>query len=345
KKEGVYYIQQEVVAADKYKASDILTEKLNRFLEIYQLIGNIKGLEINTKGLIREQGMLKWEFTDIIVKDDESIQNKITNREEEDIKEFIQLRNKRIQNPKQGNELFLLERAYRLISNSKDLTLENQLLNAWLAIEHMVTPYFSDAIIEKIRQVIPKVVSLYYVKQRMNELWEEINEYSKTTSELDNFISECKSAGSWKYEKIKFANNLKNEDKVRELMEITKTDIILVRRFMEINGLLKKHKSTQKRVKEINGLVANDLNRIYRIRNKIVHSGVNVPDNLNLITLRLMKYNTRLLGTIIHYMKESDEVTIEGVLNSIVETYDWFVDEDTKGLSIGETITPRYLYI
>ncbi|HIE6631931.1 TPA: hypothetical protein ACXORD_004148, partial [Bacillus luti] len=344
--EGIFYIEISMRAADKYKASEILVEKINRLLEVYKLIGDREGYEIAQKGLYKEGKELDWTFMDIMGDSDITME-KITNREEEDIKDFIKIRNKKILNGDNGNELFLLERAYSLISHSKELTLENRLLNTWLAIEHMVTPYISEAIIEKIRQVIPKVVSLYYIKDRMNELWEELNNFSKAGSDpfLEEFIKECRKEGGWKYNKILFGNGLKEESKAKKLIEATESDVNITRMIMEINGLLNKFLSTQKKLKYINELIENDLNRIYRIRNKIVHSGINVPENLNLITLRLLNYNTRLMGTIIHYMKHCEDVDIEDILNSIVETYDWYINSNTKDLGLGDIITPEYLYL
>lgn len=345
KKEGIFYIKRSISSADKYKASDILVEKINQLLEIYKLIGEREGFEINQKGLYKEDEKDKWEFMDVIHKVDVT-SHKITHRDKDDIRDFIGIRNKKLLN-EEHNELFLLERAYSLISNSRALTLENQLLNTWLAIEHMVTPYISDAIIEKIRQIIPKVVSLYYIKGRMNELWDEINEFQRSEHNdfLGNFLNDCRQAGSSKYEKSLFGMGLKDKDKALKLIEVAGNNINIVRIVMELNGTLNNFDSVKKKVTHINDSIINDLNRIYRTRNKIVHSGVNLPENLNLISLRLLNYNIRLMGTIIHYMKERDNINIEDVLNSIVETYNWYTEDKTKGLSLKEIISPEYLYL
>lgn len=339
-----YLLYQHIVAADDFKASEILDDNVNRFLEVYQLLSGNKGLMKGNKGLWKYNLNDDWKFGDLFISTNDITTSK-SSREEEDIKEFIYLRNSRINNDQTGNDMFLLERAYRLININNQMTQENQLLNAWLGLEHVVALYNKDAIIEKIRQVIPKVVALYYVKQKMNELWLELNRYPDKTEKLDTFIDMCKTKESWKYNKLEFAKKIADKDEVKNLCIALNHDIYIKRNLMELNGLLKKPKQLIAKVETINNNVTNDLNRIYRVRNKIVHSGINIPENIHIITARLLNYNQRLLGTIVHYMKKSNGVTLEEVLNSIVETYDWYIKDGPEKGNLEEIITPRYLYL
>lgn len=58
-----------------------------------------------------------------------------------------------------------------------------------------------------------------------------------------------------------------------------------------------------------------------------------------------MNYNSCLLGTIVHYMGKNEEIELEDVLHSIVETFNWYTDSDTKIEKIDEIITPSFLYL
>lgn len=226
--------------------------------------------------------------------------------------------------------------------------MENNLLNSWLSMEYLVTPYISNAIIEKVRQVIPKVVSLYYIKGLMNEVWASLNEYKLSSNQtVVEFIKECKHVDyldSWRYQKVKFAGQLKDAVEVKKVIESI-DDKVLIRKLSELNGLLNNRNQAISKLKRVHQGVEFDLNRIYRIRNKIVHSGVNIPNDLELMTLRLMNYNNCLLGTIVHYMTLNDEVNLEDVLNSIVETYNWYIDDKLELSHIEDIVTPNFLYI
>lgn len=51
------------------------------------------------------------------------------------------------------------------------------------------------------------------------------------------------------------------------------------------------------------------------------------------------------MGTIVHYMGKNEEIELEDVLHSIVETFNWYTDSDTKIEKIDEIITPSFLYL
>lgn len=108
-------------------------------------------------------------------------------------------------------------------------------------MEHLVTPYMSNAIIERVRQVFPKVVSMYYIKGLMNEVWISLNSLVHSGNNIvEEFISQCKSVSpsvDWKYQKSKFGNLLKVKAEVEKLIDFL-NDVILIRKLMELNGVL-----------------------------------------------------------------------------------------------------------
>ncbi|UZJ79578.1 hypothetical protein [Fictibacillus sp. KU28468] len=97
----------------------------------------------------------------------------------------------------------------------------------------------------------------------------------------------------------------------------------------------------------LNEVIEHDLTRIYRVRNKLVHSGNNILFNVDIFTIRLNKYVNSLIGTIIHYLKRQPELNISEVLNSIHETYDWYISYLKKGenIDIKTAAFPPYLYM
>lgn len=78
-------------------------------------------------------------------------------------------------------------------------------------------------------------------------------------------------------------------------------------------------------IENLHELIEHDLTRIYRVRNKLVHSNNNILfNNIDIFTIRLNKYINSLIGTIIHYLKRRPDLQISEVLNSIHETYEWY---------------------
>ena len=67
--------------------------------------------------------------------------------------------------------------------------------------------------------------------------------------------------------------------------------------------------------------IENNINSIYRLRNKLVHSGGSVNISMENYTQRLQYYLNCILGTLIYHMKRNPDLEISEVLYSIIASY------------------------
>ena len=129
-------------------------------------------------------------------------------------------------------------------------------------------------------------------------------------------------------------------------------NINIQRNIAELNILLnnsaknQKEFTTLKHIQEINETVICDLDRIYRIRNKIIHFGAEVDENLEIVIERLFRYLNSVLLIFIHHIKKNPNLTIAETLFSIITTYDWYIQLLSTGNCDPQSISsPSKLFI
>lgn len=353
-------LKVKIISCDEYSAISIAKDNLENYFELFKEInGYTKSNVCNSRNFIVSNDDLVWN--PIIREEGDSpelkIYKNIDSRETEDIKDFNKLRLKLSEQDIDSFDISVLERVLGITKNTSELSKENRLLNLWSALEYVLTFYHRNSIIERARQVIPKVISIYYIKEKMNTLWERLKIFrtSKNLSEeLKDFFSECSSQdNSNKYNKEAFIKYIADRKKAEKLY-MSVTNVIIQREIAELNSLLdiKKAKdgTTKRIIIENHRKIDNDLNRIYRIRNKIVHSGSNIPENIDIITIRLFKYINGLMRTLIHYINLNNTLTISEILYSITQTYAWYIsilDEKNKDkeINVQDIGSPMYLYL
>lgn len=352
--ENYYFLHTEVITCDKYKAIEKSKYALDTYLRMY------KYLESNTspKSIINSHVLVKlagdqstWEKPHPTNTDYSRIIKEMDDREKEDIRDFISLRNELRKKNIQSTDLLVIERALDLIGTSSEQSIENRLLNIWSALEYLLTFYSKTSIIEKARQIIPKVICLYYIKDRMNKLWEKVFSFKDRHSHIGEVYKTCvDSEKANKYDKLKFPDYLADPTKAQQLFDASSFNVTMQREVAALNHLLNKTEGTKNVITNAQTKIEHDLNRIYRIRNKIVHSGSNLNENIDIYTGRIYRYVNCLLSTLIYHIKRSPELTITEILYSIDSTYDWYIDflkeHETKPIeNIKELASPPYLYL
>ncbi|MGH0830066.1 hypothetical protein ACQVTX_17225 [Bacillus pretiosus] len=352
---GYYFLMTEIKACDKYKAAEKVKDALESYIDIYKSALNT----FPETSLVAEKCWVRHVVNDksemLRTDKEKDLEIKPNKRDIENILDFINIRDDiRIRNI-QSTDVLIIERAFELIRQAMDSSKENKLLNLWSALEYLLTSYPKNSIIEKARQVIPKAIALYYIKDKMNILWERIIEY-KETNEFpsmqamlicNKLFHEC-AYGENKYIKERFVEFLSNSY-AQDLYNNFFNDIIIQREIAELNGLLENLETTGKIIQLVHDQIENDLNRIYRIRNKLVHSGNDKTDNLDVIIGRLYRYVNSLIGTIIYHKKRNSDLNLTEILFSLVQTYDWYINyikEPEKQVYSKTNIAfPKYLFI
>ncbi|MFW6016882.1 MAG: hypothetical protein ACOCRK_10630 [bacterium] len=349
------YLHAEVQACDVYKSIDIVKDPIENYIQIYKIIDKSIKNNIVNACLVKNASNSKW--IEYPLHNSGPIIKEITNREKEDIEDYIDLRDSYRKNNIQSFDIATLERAINLLQKLPEFTTENRLLNIWTSLEYILKFYERNSIIEKARQIIPCVISLYFIKSKTNIFWDKLLPYIEN-GKLDLLNNCISSMDNTKYNKENLALFLIDENNARSLYDFFDKNVIIQRKIAELNSLLAKPKNLFKVIKFNYDSVKYDLNSIYRIRNKLVHSGGTISSEIEFYSHKLHKYVNCLLGTVIYHMKRSPQNNISEILYSIVQTYDSYIDTiisfgNIKENKVGENLKnsiskiafPPYIYL
>jgi hypothetical protein len=318
----VTYFLVEVSACDKYKAIESVIYPLKNYSEVYKFIDtSISTVDITTY-MIEEKGVFNEEPLSNISR----YLRESTEREKEDIEDFIKLRDElRIKNDDMSC-IYDLELVINLIQKSSEFTIENRLLNSWSCIENLIRFYVGNSIIDKVINIIPQVICMYVVKQKMNILWDML--YPLMDKKIiDERLTRCKvSDESNKYVAENFAKYLVSEES-SDLYENTKSYITINRKLAEINKLLKDPKELLRYINTMEESITHSINSIYRTRNDLVHNGGKLGSYMENQICSLQYYLNCLLGTLIFHIKRNPKLIITEILYSIVYSYKAYKNE------------------
>lgn len=339
-------LKVDVYANDKYKAIEKIVKNLENYLEMYKKYYDYNKMAVNVKCLLSiETG--EWIMVRSDNTDTQIFSKSLSARENEDIKDFLLLRDDvRKENGNITTSIKQLNNAFDMLNKSINATPENRLLNNWSSLEYILNAYEGPSIISKIIDIVPKVISLYFIKDRFNLLWDKISS-NKTLEEIEQ-VKKLKSScarENGKYDKNKLIEYLADESNIKGLYESLEENVVIHREIALINEMLNNKSKRLDYIEQIKESIEHDLTRIYRVRNKLVHSHNSISYNVDILTIRLNKYVNSLIGTIIHYLKRNPNLEILEVLNSIHETYEWYKIYLKDGQDLKKIAFPPYLYL
>lgn len=330
-----------IIAQDIFKALQILYAKFNSYFEVLNFIEKSQP-EILEHIVYKQDDnynnlRYKYEYNYKIFKN-------IERKEKQDTIDFIKYRDAVLRNNINYEEVLTLQRAINIIRANNTILDENKLIATWTSIEYVLTFNNKTSIISNILNIIPKIISLYYVKEKINIFWSRFYKYKDYNDETKKFAcSITKDDNPDEYDLTKFLDYVKANEK--QILDIMKFNMVLFREICQIGNLLEKNNLIG-HLSEKEADIRNDLIRIYRTRNKIIHSGKYEDDNINFKTLRLIKYANHLIALIIYYKRKNPYLTITEILNSIELTYENHMSNIKKN-SIDEyhICKPKYLFI
>lgn len=313
-------LRTEVKAPDKYMAMYIAVNTVSNYLEVYKVIDNT----INNKKI--KVALLDKNYNRYIEYNSNELteySRVVTSREKEDIVDFIELREEFRKNNIKSMSINDIENIINILQKLNQLTIDNRLLNCWTSVESITRFYKeSGSNINIVNDIIPKVMSMYIIKQKMNCLWDRIYPLINKGILKDGRLISCISnKNNIKYDKLEFATYLLKDDTSKWLYENTQSNIIICRKVAEINNYLKNPSALEKYIEFKMKCIENNINSIYRLRNKLVHSGGSVNISMENYTQRLQYYLNCILGTLIYHMKRNPDLEISEVLYSIIASY------------------------
>jgi len=272
--------------------------------------------------------------------------SKVENRERQDVEDFLVYRDKLFSQNIRSQEVFNIQRALNIVKTQLTQSQENKVINLWAVLEYVLTFKESgSSIISKVKDIVPKVVCLYIMKDKINVFWNRVYEQRGKSAPIIEEFLECKKEGEdYHYDLSKLITFI--EKKGPDLIQELSFNDNLKREISEIGQFIAQPKRLYEYLKEKEEEIKHDLVRIYRTRNVLIHSGKEMRFNLECKALRLYSYNNNLLGLIIYYMCKNPQVKITEILNSIDYTYEHYIKElKEETLSQEEICKPKYLFI
>lgn len=215
---------------------------------------------------------------------------------------------------------------------------ETRFLLNWIAFEYLVKINMNKGLIEKVISYIPKL----FVTQYLNKL---LKDFASNLLRLRCDRKVLSSIGininrSNQFDLTVLFEVLRDSTKISAL--ITSNDAPLFEiRVNELANLLKDAKSIEAKLKEHLEDVQWNLQRIYRVRNKIVHSA---STNLNLTQLdgNLTYYYTTLLNNIIYNsINATTETTLDSIYLKFESIYEYLLSQ-IKNNNINTDLITEY---
>lgn len=331
---------------DMYKGLEIIKKSFESYFQIINSLREGKSrIEFNNKCIVqsKDNTYIKLRIENY---DEDTLFSHIENREREEIEDFIRYRDKVYETMENVNEIGNLQRAINIVKSQKGQLQENRLINLWSVLEYILTFNEGHSIISNVKDIIPKVVCLYSIKDKINMFWNQLYKYKNSNIEIvSKFIESCiKDSDEYQYDINKLISFIQQEGS--SLIKAFEFNSVLQRNIGEIGSLINNKETRVKYIEKVGETVEYDVSRIYRSRNILIHSGQREIVNIDCKSLRLYKYNSHLLALIIYYKSKNPYLTINEILNSIEHTYNDYIEkisnEDVDKLEICK---PRYLFI
>lgn len=201
---------------------------------------------------------------------------------------------------------------------------ETRFLLNWIAFEYLVKINMNKGLIEKIVSYIPKL----FVTQYLNKL---LRDFASNLFRLRCDRKILSSIGIKTNKNDKFDLNLifeslREPSKIPVIKSSNNTPLFEIR-VSELENLLKDEKRIEAKLKEHLEDVEWNLQRIYRVRNKIVHSA---STNLNLTQLdgNLSYYYTTLLNNIIYNsINAKENSTLDSIYLNFESVYEYLLSK------------------
>lgn len=339
----------EIQAKDYYKGLDNIINSINSYFQMINYV-SLSDMKLFMDRIICAKP--DGTFENIRIKEDqishdaEILFDNTENREIQDVEDFIRYRGKVFTENINSQEVFNIQRALNIIKSQITQSQENKIINLWAVLEYLLTFKESGgSIISKVKDIVPKVVSLYFLKDKINVFWSHIYEQKNRDIPIINEFLQCKKRDdNYQYDLNKLIQFISHKGK--SLISDLEFSAILSKEIAEIGLFLEKPKDLAKQIELRNKEINYDLVRIYRARNMLIHSGRETKTDLNCKALRLYKYNNNLIGLIIYYMCENPHYRITEILNSIDYTYENYLNElKESSISKNEIVKPKYLFI
>lgn len=200
---------------------------------------------------------------------------------------------------------------------------EEKYMNLWVALESLArTKMYSD-IISNVKQTVPAAMSLRYIYRIVRNYVEDCIR-CRVTFDFQEHHIDMKQETKQKLVKETIAV-FRNSELYNLLLKKSEVNSLLHYRTQKIHELLNDRKILKTKVKNHHDRVEWQIQRLYRIRNEIVHSALQNETSLITYIEHLYDYLSIYITEIVTCMSEGKEGTLEESLAVIKDNYDVFI--------------------
>lgn len=200
---------------------------------------------------------------------------------------------------------------------------EEKYMNLWVALESLARTRMYSDIISNVKQTVPAAMSLRYVYRIVRNYVEDCIR-CKVAFDFPDYSIDMKQETKQELVKETIAV-FRNQEQYEMLLQKVKVNALLQYRTEKVHDILSDCKVLKEKVKNHHDRVEWKIQRLYRIRNEIVHSALQNETSLITYIEHLYDYLSTYITEIVTCMSEGREGTIEEALAVIKDNYDAFL--------------------
>lgn len=200
---------------------------------------------------------------------------------------------------------------------------EEKYMNLWVALESLARTKMYPDIISCVKQTVPAAMTLRYIYRVVRNYVEDCIRCKVTFDFAEHNINMKQDS---KQKLVKETIEIfRTPELYNLLVEKTKKHSLLKHRTEKIYGLLNDTKLLKEKVKNHHDRVEWQIQRLYRIRNEIVHSALQNETSLIIYIEHLYDYLSTFITEIVTYVCNGQNSTLEDSLAMIRDNYDGFM--------------------
>jgi hypothetical protein len=220
--------------------------------------------------------------------------------------------------------------------------LEQKLLNLWISLESLSFTREERSIISSVTTLLPKVYAIKSLEQRITYT---LSLLEKLNIAIPDSVSARHNLNAYNFNKKisidQFYDLITNTDSARAICKSFNGEDLAYFRFYELYLLLEKKEHIKARVKQTKETIENQLYRIYKKRNQIVHIGHSENLNQNLINY-LSEYVNSMILEVLGAARDSRHINNIS-LDDILLSLQMVVDAKFKAIETDAIISTQSL--
>ncbi|HHW36535.1 MAG TPA: hypothetical protein GXX18_04605 [Bacillales bacterium] len=206
--------------------------------------------------------------------------------------------------------------------SEESLAPQSTFLNLWIGLESFVQTKEKDGGIENVKMVVGATSSHNYIYSLVKNFLEDCNRCNVQIIEKGN-------------ENPIYIGHIKANEAIYLLLDESKSSIIMEScddlntllgyRFRQLKAILNDGRKASKVIETHKENVTRHIQRLYRIRNSIVHSA-QVHYNINLFIKHLSEYVKSTMSVVLHRLESNDYDTLEQVFALVRDSVDTTIE-------------------